>query len=559
MIEPYSLAVEPWLPVATRNCGRILIPIRDLGREDLLRIDTGRADCDISLTEFLIGLLAISMGPPGLRDWVKRYNAPPSPSEIDEAIKPFAHALALDGDGARFFQDLDPLEGGAKFGVSSLLMEMPGAQTLKDNADHFVKRGGVGALSRAGAAIALLTLQTSAPSGGAGHRTSLRGGGPATTIVIPRRNDKAPTLWQILWANAPEGLRIDPSDAYKAMPWLAPTRTSETGRETTPEDAHSAHAFFGMPRRIRLIFEPSEGERCALTREADNVVVKSYVTKPWGFNYPTQTWPHPLGPYYGVKDKSGAAWLPLHFKSSTVGYRQWVGLTLRTKTSEAALPANAVSSCLKERARAIGIKLSEKHRVGVLACGYAMDNMKPLDFTEAMLPLIATGDEEGDACLAGCANEMVDGAKAASSLLLTALKVALYSDRKQGQPDSNSAPLAGAQARFWDNTENAFYDAVRGIARDASDAPSSAVYIEARKAWLQKIRRAALGIFDDLAPIDTPESPDIKNIVSARSFLFFALEGRNKAGAPLWKALNLNMPEKKEKKSKADGKGRKAA
>ena len=73
------------------------------------------------------------------------------------------------------------------------------------------------------------------------------------------------------------------------------------------------------------------------------------------------------------------------------------------------------------------------------------------------------------------------------------------------------------------------------------------------------IRDAALLIFDDLAPIDAPESPDIKNIVNARSLLYFALEGRNKAGAPIWKALNLTMPEKREKKDKANGKGRKAA
>jgi len=191
MTEPYSLAVEPWLPVATKNGKRIFIRIRDVGREDLLRIDTGRADCDISLTEFLIGLLSVSMGPSGIRDWVKRYETPPSPDEIDAAIKPFAHALVLDGDGPRFFQDCESLKG-EEVPVSSLLMEMPGAQTLKDNADHFVKRGGASLLSRKGAAIALLTLQTNAPSGGAGHRTSLRGGGPATTLIIPRREDAGP-------------------------------------------------------------------------------------------------------------------------------------------------------------------------------------------------------------------------------------------------------------------------------------------------------------------------------------------------------------------------------
>ena len=557
MLKPYSLAVEPWLPIATKDGKRIFIPLRDIGRKDLLRIDTGRADCDISLTEFLIGLVAVSMGPSGIRDWVPLYQTPPSPEEITEALKPFAYALVLDGGGPRFFQDLEALKG-EEVPVSSLLMEMPGAQTLKDNADHFVKRGSIAVLSRKGAAIALLTLQTSAPSGGAGHRTSLRGGGPASTLVIPRREDGTPTLWQSLWANVPEGFRIDPSEAGKVMPWLAAARTSEKGQETTPEHADKAHAFFGMPRRIRLTFEPSNRERCALTGEIDTVVVKSYVTKPWGVNYPTTTWKHPLSPYYRLNEKSNE-WLPLHFKSSAIGYRQWVGLTLKAKTNETSRPADAVSLFLNKRAQAVGINFLRNHRVGILAAGYAMDNMKPLDFTEAMLPLISTGDEERDFDLAGFAAAMVEGAKAAALLLLTALKVALYSDRKQGQPDNTSAPLAAAQARFWGDTENAFYDTLRSLARDATDEPSGGVYTDAKEAWLKTISAVALAIFDDLAPIDAPESSDIKNIVSARSLLYFALKGRNKAGAPIWRALGLAMPEKQEKKGKTNGKGRKAA
>ena len=554
MTEPYSLAVEAWLPVATNDGKRIFIPIRDIGRADVLRIDTGRADCDISLTEFLIGLLAVTMGPSGTRDWVKRYETVPSPVEIDAAIKPFAHALVLDGPGPRFFQDYDPLAGD-EVPVSSLLIEMPGAQAKKDNADHFVKRGSINALSRMGAAIALLTLQTSAPAGGAGHRTSLRGGGPATTLVIPRRKNETPTLWQILWANVPEGFRIDQCHALKAMPWLAPTRTSEKGQETTPEHVHRAQAFFGMPRRIRLTFTPSDGESCALTGETDTVVAKSYVTKPWGFNYPTQSWRHPLSPYYRVKETSNE-WLPLHLKSSAIGYRQWVGMTLRNGNA-LSRPAETVFAFIENRGREICIDFT-KDQPGILACGYAMDNMKPLDFTEAMLPLVSTDDGERDVHLAGCASAMVQSARAASSLLLNALKVALYSDRKQGQPDNASAPLAAASARFWADTENAFYDTMRDLAGKAAD-PKGSVYAQAKEGWRNVIRDAALRIFDDLVPINAPESPDIKNIVSARSLLFFALEGRNKAGAPIWNALNLTMPEKREKNGNANGKGRKAA
>ena len=336
-----------------------------------------------------------------------------------------------------------------------------------------------------------------------------------------------------------------------------PTRTSENGQETTPEPTPTRAGLLRHAPPHPADFHPSNGERCALTGETDTIVVKGYVTKPWGFNYPSQTWRHPLSPYYRVKETSNE-WLPLHFKSSAIGYRQWVGLTLKTKTGETALPADTVSLFLNERAKEIGINLPRSHRVGILAAGYAMDNMKPLDFTEAMLPLISTGDKERDFDLAGCAAAMVQAAEAAASLLLNALKVALYSDRKQGQPDNASAPLAAARARFWADTENAFYDTLRGLAAKQRD-PSGSIYTEAKERWRKVIRDAALAIFDDLAPIDAPESPDIKNIVNARSLLYFALEGRNKAGAPIWNALNLTMPEKREKKDKANGKGRKAA
>jgi CRISPR system Cascade subunit CasA len=141
VIEPYSLAERAWLPVAMTTGRREFIRIRDIARHGILRIDTGRPDCDISVTEFLIGLLAISaLAPQEKRDWKPRFHTPPSPEEIDKAIAPFAHALVLDGPGPRFFQDFEPLEGD-ETAVAALLMDRPDGKTQTDNADFFVKRG----------------------------------------------------------------------------------------------------------------------------------------------------------------------------------------------------------------------------------------------------------------------------------------------------------------------------------------------------------------------------------------------------------------------------------
>jgi CRISPR system Cascade subunit CasA len=193
--EPYSLLRRPWLPVALDNGHRVFVRPCDISESFegrwIVHVDTGRPDCDISLTELLIGLLAVSMDEIDEDGWVDRFRAPPSRANRVEA----------------------------------LLIDAPGANTIRDNADHFVKRGRTVALSRAGAAAVLATLQTSAPSGGAGHRTSLRGGGPLTTLVLPGLPGNAePTLWQRLWANVPNGFRARPQELKEVFPWLVPTR-----------------------------------------------------------------------------------------------------------------------------------------------------------------------------------------------------------------------------------------------------------------------------------------------------------------------------------------------
>jgi CRISPR type I-E-associated protein CasA/Cse1 len=95
--------------------------------------------------------------------------------------------------------------------------------------------GGVETLSRTGAAIALHCLQTFAPAGGAGHRTSLRGGGPLTTLLAPGtdQNGRPVSLWRTVWLNVlpVEGENEDPPprlNLARIFPWIAPTRVSDT-------------------------------------------------------------------------------------------------------------------------------------------------------------------------------------------------------------------------------------------------------------------------------------------------------------------------------------------
>ena len=82
MPERFSLAGRAWLPVALDDGRREFVRLRDISQpldgRAVLRINTGRPDCDISLTEFLIGLLAIALPP---TDWLGRYRSPPSAAD----------------------------------------------------------------------------------------------------------------------------------------------------------------------------------------------------------------------------------------------------------------------------------------------------------------------------------------------------------------------------------------------------------------------------------------------------------------------------------------------
>lgn len=538
MPEPFSLAGRAWIPVASATGQRAFVRLRDLASPHPLngtpiaRLATGRPDCDTALAEFLIGLLAVASGPDGMRAWKSAYFDPPSAEQLDAAFAPFAHALVLDGDGPRFCQDRAELED-KPTPVEELFIDAP--------ADHFLVDRRYEVLSRTGAALALLTLQTMAPPGGAGHRTGGRGGGPLSTFVVPRSN---PTLWQFLWANVPFGMKAETAALPLIMPWLAPTRTSnpkDRGVATTPDEgALPAQAFFGMPRRIRLNFETnSEKRRCDLTGEIDDVIVRDYITRPWGTNYPSHAWRHPLSPYY--KQKNAPEILPVHLKSSHVGYRNWLGLV--TTSGELAFAANIVKAFRDERAKQIAGE--SRDRIGLLACGYALDKMKPLDFAEAQLPLFATATPKLNIALDATARGMIDAADEAAGQLVRAIRQALYGEKPN--VDAGSTVLSAASLRFWSDTEEHFYSVLQRESERlaVADAETDAApKTEHGTDWLAALRRCALAIFDDTAPIEDSDPERLADVITARKFLSLTFGGYTPTGATIFKALQLPSPDK---------------
>ena len=134
--------------------------ISDIGDASVKDVVSPRADFRGAIYQLLIGLLQTCYTPKDRREWLKNWQTPPPHDVLKQAFAPYVNAFNLDsqiGEPA-FMQDLTLVEGEEK-DIAALLIEAPGGKTIKDNQDHFIKRGRIDALSPWTAALALFTMQ----------------------------------------------------------------------------------------------------------------------------------------------------------------------------------------------------------------------------------------------------------------------------------------------------------------------------------------------------------------------------------------------------------------
>ena len=388
--------------------------------------------------------------------------------------------------------------------------------------------------------MALYMLQQFAPSGGAGHRTSLRGGGPLVTLVLPgtRGNGRPPTLWQKLWLHVPGSRPLDKAHLALTFPWLAPTKTSAKKESMSVSDADRLQAFFAMPRRIRLVFETNQARRpCDLSGETDDVVVTGFVAAPWGVNY--GVFPHPLTPSYKIKTDT----LPVHTPEGQVGYRQWLGLVYAS-TDGSRLPAAAV---VEAQTRLRNLDPSYRREARLIAGGYAMDNMKALAFAETEMPLHAVADAELANRLRLFVDRLVKAASTAASALGFAVKSALLG--ADAKPGLNSTLLDGPRERFWTDTERDFHDLLTEAIVRLETADTGDVQTALAEEWRGTLEQRALRIFDETAPLDDFGATDPRQLVEARRSLVLAFKGLGKMGRGLFNQLGLSAAQPKAGRS----------
>lgn len=535
-----NLLEEKWLPIR-RRAGQIdWIAPHQIAEPDIVAFAANRADYNGALAQMMIGLLQTTTTIDDEGDWEDLLDVPPTAEVLQKWFAPISAAFVLDGEKARFMQDFS-LNEGAECTIDALLIDAAGGSAIDKNTDHFVKRDTINAMCPHCVAAALFTLQTNAPAGGAGHRTSLRGGGPLTTLVIatPTRS-----LWQDLWLNVKpqrvflqQGGDVQKTAKYFTFPWLDEiSKIQAAGGETQPLHVHPHHLFWAMPRRIRLDFFDVQTGQCDICKRESTQLVHRYVTKPQGLNY-KGVWRHPFSPYYETKE----GWLPVHPQPGGFSYKNWLAWVLdSTQSKKQVQAATAVNYVLAEG--------RQKSEFRLWVFGYDMDNMKPRCWYETTFPLydLASSDRTAKKNLQAIVKNLIEASEQAVFYLRQAVKQAWFGD------SDLRGDLSFVDKAFWDGTELRFYQQLKDLLEQARsdagiDMDDASFIIGLGETWLKVLRDKALHLFDvDIVGAGSIAQQEPRRIAEAYNSL-----KRNLHGNAIKTILRMPVADKAEKASKA--------
>jgi CRISPR system Cascade subunit CasA len=501
----------------------------------VVALDAPRPDFNGALIQFLIGLVQTAWARAD-KYWDREDMlwSPPKQDELHALFLPMKGAFELDGDGPRFMQDLTllPSDKPTENNVSALLIDFPGTQAIEHNTDHFVKQETGGALCPCCAATALFALMTNAPSGGAGHRTSLRGGGPLTTLIAYAQladSQPAKALWRDVACNVSDYVstsgarnqgRFNASDVF---PWLRPiNKLMRRAGEVQPLDVDPLQVFWAMPRRIRLDFATRGNGHCAVCAEANDTLVARYFTRNYGLNY-KGPWRHPLSPYYRATQTE--PFLPVHPQADGMTYRHWLGWAIGSKRNgREVVPAATVQAFHSTRV--------EPGQVRLWAFGYDMDNMKARCWYETTFPLFdlpsgkAKPPQVSEA-IVSIVDPMIGAAESVATFVRLAVRDAWFGNGEA------RGDFGFVEASFWNRTEREFFQLVQQsitlaetLDRNAFDQSE-----QLRRQWLATLQRAALQLFDEVAATGSVEAGNPAKLAAAHRALRKRLYGDTLRGA----------------------------
>lgn len=541
-----NLIYDPWIPVRRADGSREIIApwqlTEGIADNPIVAVASPRPDFDGALTQFLIGLLQTTCPPENASAWRLWRQEPPLKEVLLERFETIKSAFDFGSEGAVFMQDLtlgptdfqkktkrklpanaDDDEEEGLTPIASLLIEAPGKITKDQNRDHFIKRDVIIGLCPCCTASALFTLQTNSPGRGSGYRTSIRGGGPLTTIIIHDGDVRtSKSLWTTCWLNVLDRTRWlsgrsgnpDKQVLSERFPWLARTRTSENDEGvTTPDDIHPDQQYWAMPQRIRLAMAKQESDaRCDLCGSNGQPLYRHYYTKKFGISYKGD-FRHPLSPYDLIDGHPRTVLTD----PGGIGYRHWLGLIENE--------ANSVRQRATVIERFVMESPPQRREALVWAFGFDIYNSnKVRGWTDAQLPIFDLPKEVRDLFVPIVKNMVVVSNRVCGMTLRSILRASFFKPKgkkqKRGKAGNSyteiiwgypkplkkfnkaeedmdkivlneqRALMYSSRSAFWDNTEQKFIVAMRAI-KDALGSSDRNAENEILERWLNDLRKEA--------------------------------------------------------------------
>ena len=499
-----NLIEDPWIPVS-RESGKneLIAPWQITETSDrIIAINAVRPDFNGSLMQFLIGLLQTAAAPEDEYKWASWMEAPPSPEILRDYFSRYTKAFEVHGEKGSFMQDIEEFDSEPKH-IGMLLIDFPGEIALAENRDHFIKSETIEVLCTRCGVTALLTLQINSPQGGSGHLTSLRGGGPLTTLVVsdPESGELRNDLWTNLWLNVLELNKIPYHDGNSGrnacsdiFPWMAKTRTSEknTGRNTTPMDVNPLQMYWGMPRRVRILWDKVTCGYCDLCGTYSEKLISHYKTRKYGINY-KGAWQHPLSPYYLKKGKKEEPdqWLPRRPQQGGFTYKNWLSVAFDSETEHSAI-------VVKHRSGLINLP---GFQFRLYAFGYRMDTAKARCWYETTYPLYKVS-EDIRSDFSKRVQDLTEATGEFAKIVQDSVKQAWF-----GKNAGNKSPSFLTEL-FYQRTESDFWFVVRELRENTE--------IEILHKWHRILCKASVEIFDYWTARGDFAQADPRRIAEAR-------------------------------------------
>ena len=506
-----NLIKDLWLPIVKKNGDREKIAIYqllvDYRTNPIMDLEAPRPDFRNALYQLLIGIVQVSAMPDRERNWKKLFIEPYNSEDFSKRVLKYEDCFEIDSDGPAFMQDFK-LENANPMSLAKLFLDSPSDNALKLNTDHFVKRNTIDFVGPYWGAIALYALQTFTAGIGAGFRVALRGGGPLTTMI---HFDNNHTLWENIWINIlSEDLATDlPGDNNKnqisdIFPWMKPTKSSENGIGLYADECHPFHHYFGMPVRLRLVFESKEGF-CDVTGEPQNILITGLESKTHGNNY-SGVWLHPLNAYRDDKNKKDTEPLSIKAQPNGIDYRYWGGLIV---PSDNVIPAKIIFVSQQSEYRRDIIKSNSPV---IWAAGFDTDKGKTRNWYESTMPIYALNPKDTE-IVATFAGGLIASAQELSNSLRSAVKHAWFGPSKKSDPKRD---LSFLDSSFWQNTESSFYALLDRLVNNLENTETRNSLVDE---WGIILKKEAESLFDSNALAQQEDGLNMKRVVKARKGL----------------------------------------